>query len=102
MRDFLSLPRYPFKRAVIEHAPDDHGVYGLFDGEEVIYIGAAYGAATIREVLLRHQDGALGACTMKATAYTWQITRMARARAAAILDGIRGSSSREPRCQKAA
>jgi hypothetical protein len=41
MEKLLKLPRYPFTRAMIEYAPDTHGVYGLFEGEAMIYIGKA-------------------------------------------------------------
>jgi hypothetical protein len=45
--------RYRFKRIVIAGAPDDPGVYALWDGEEVVYYGRADGGdATIRSRLL--------------------------------------------------
>ena len=36
--------RYRFTRIVIAGAPDEAGVYALWDGEEVIYYGRAEGA----------------------------------------------------------
>lgn len=99
MESFLSLPRYPFKRAMIEHAPDDAGVYALFDGEELIYLGNASDELSIRSSLLLHQDGALGPCTMKATTYTWEIARLPKLRARELLAQFRQARGSNPRCQ---
>ena len=41
MENFSRLPRYPFTHAMVEHAPEGCGVYGLFEGDELIYIGRA-------------------------------------------------------------
>jgi hypothetical protein len=37
---FFALPRYPFTRAMIEHAPEEVGLYGLFAGTELIYLAS--------------------------------------------------------------
>lgn len=101
MQAFLALPRYPFTRAAVEFAPEEAGIYGLFDGSELIYIGRAENrsANSIRALLLRHQDGALGPCTMKATHYTWEITIWgAAARETELLARHFQAHHREPRC----
>jgi hypothetical protein len=101
MNAFLELPRYPFTRAAIEFAPDEAGIFGLFDGGELIYIGRAQnrGDQSIRALLLRHQDGAMGPCTMKATHYTWEITVWgAAARETELLARYFQNHHREPRC----
>jgi hypothetical protein len=95
---FLQLPRYPFTRSMIELAPDVPGLYGLFEGDDLIYLGktveGAAKAATIRACLLQHQSGALGDCTRKATTYTWEIAIWPGQREAQILQG-----RLPPRCQ---
>ena len=48
------MRRYRFTRIVIAGAPDEQGVYALWDGEEVIYYGRR---GTIRSRLLDHFYG---------------------------------------------
>jgi hypothetical protein len=97
---FLGLPRYPFTQAMIELAPQEPGVFGLFDGEELIYIGCAIGGAhsTLRNLLSQHCRGVYGACTAKATAYTWEISLHARMREAQLLSLYSRDTGRSPRC----
>jgi hypothetical protein len=104
MDAFFSLPRYAFKRAALQHAPEEAGIYGLFDGEDLIYLGRASDreARSLRSLLLLHQDGALGECTMKATHYTWEIAVWAAAREGEVLRAFRRQHQRDPRCQRAA
>ena len=97
MDSFLALPRYPFTRSAIEHAPEEGGIYGLFEATEFIYIGTTFDS--IRACLLRHQDGAHGECTMAATAFAWEATLWPRARAAEVLARYHESQRRAPRCQ---
>ncbi|MBV8030628.1 MAG: hypothetical protein JO035_03885 [Betaproteobacteria bacterium] len=101
MQGFLALPRYSFTRAAIVYAPEESGVYGLFDGGELIYIGRASDRAehSIRELLLKHQDGAFGDCTMKATHYTWEITIWPAARETELFARHYQVAHHEPRCQ---
>ena len=100
MERFFKLPRYAFSRRMLEHAPEEAGIYGLFDGEELIYLGrAADRAGSIKACLLAHQDGARGECTMRAATYTWEITLWPAEREAAVLAQFRARHQREPRCQ---
>jgi hypothetical protein len=99
MQSFLARARYPFNRRMLEGAPDEIGVYALFDSDELIYVGAAHGGMTIRACLLLHQDGALGACTMKATFYAWELTRWPSARSTEILAEYFRLTRKDPRCQ---
>lgn len=95
----MPLPekRWPFTRANLEYAPEDPGIFVLWDGDEVIYIGRAT-RSTIKAELLAHQDGAAGACTMKATHYSWEITMLSYAREAALLAEFSAQFQRAPRC----
>ncbi len=99
MDRFLALPRYLFTRMAVEHAPEEAGIYGLFDGEELIYVGRASREHTIQQCLLRHQDGAHGECTMKATRYTWEISTSPALRETEVIEKYRQKHQREPRCQ---
>ena len=96
MQKFLALPRYPFNRIIIEDAPEQSGIYGLFEGDELIYIGAA---DSIRDCLRRHQDGALGVCTLKATRYTWEISVWPAFRESEVLSAFQERIGVGPRCQ---
>lgn len=75
--------RYRFTRIVISGAPDDAGVYTLWDGDEVVYYGRAEGAGcTIRSRLLEHYYGG----APKPTHYSWEICAEPAAREAELLD----------------
>src|SRR3954469_14760396 len=101
MLAFLALPRYPFTRGAIEFAPEEPGIFGLFDGTELIYVGRAEDRhdRSIRALLIRHQDGAFGECTMKATHYTWEISIWPAARETELLARFFQEHARDPRCQ---
>jgi hypothetical protein len=99
MQNFLARARYPFNRRMLEGAPDESGVYALFEDDELVYVGAAHDGMTIRACLLLHQDGSGGACTSKATAYAWEITRWANARSTEILADFFRLTRKDPRCQ---
>jgi hypothetical protein len=76
----------------------------LFDKHELVYLGRAPNRKNhnIRKLLLLHQDGALGACTMKATHYTWEITARSAARETEVLAQHFQMHSRDPRCNRKA
>ena len=85
----------------MEHAPDDiGGVYVLWDGDEVIYIGRS-GSRTLRACLLEHVEGKHGNCTVKATHYSWEITIWDAARETELLALYTRENARDPRCQQA-
>jgi hypothetical protein len=91
--------RYRFTRIVIAGAPDDAGVYALWDGEELVYYGRAEGGdATIRSRLLDHYySGA-----QKPTHYSWELSRDPAAREAELLAEHRREFGRLPRLNTAA
>jgi hypothetical protein len=99
MDKFSALPRYPFTHAMIEHAPDGYGVYGLFEGDELIYVGRATRGMSIKACLAMHLDGVLGVCTAGATHYTWELNQRPNAREIELLDAFGKAQGREPRCQ---
>lgn len=96
LASFLALPRYPFTLEMIEYAPEEVGVYGLFEGTELIFIGRSN---SIRRSLRAHQSGLHGHCTKQATAYTWEITLWARMREAELCTLFLQKNKRDARCQ---
>lgn len=82
----LEHKRYPFTAWAISSAPEDPGVYGLWLGGELIYIGSASSpGATIRSRLADHlaQEGADGGKI--ATEYAWELSRNPHVREAELL-----------------
>lgn len=82
--------RYRFTRTVIAGAPDDAGIYALWDGDELIYYGRAGGngagdGATIRSRLMDHYQGRVDAQTKRATHYGWELSKDPVAREAELL-----------------
>jgi hypothetical protein len=66
--------RYRFTPSMVEGAPDDPGVYALWENEELIYYGRASASSTIQFALFEHLSGRAGPCTGRATHYGWEIT----------------------------
>jgi hypothetical protein len=86
--------RYRFTRIVIAGAPDEAGVYTLWDEEELTYYGRADGdATTIRSRLLDlyYQD------KRRATHYSWEVCKDPAAREAELLGEHERTFGRLPR-----
>jgi hypothetical protein len=62
----------PFHARCVDGAPASPGVYLLYRGHRLIYIGLAAGGASIRERLRWHLRGAGGACTRSATEFDYE------------------------------
>jgi hypothetical protein len=95
--------RYRFARIVISGAPQEAGVYTLWDGDEIIYYGRADGksgggGSTIRSRLLAHyyED------RKRPTHYSWEVCPDPAAREAELLDDHARSFGRLPRHNAAA
>ena len=90
----LASPKYAFKEALIRAAPEDAGVYVLYFGDTLLYIGMAKGPErqgdgrenpdTIRGRLLAHFHGELKPDL--ATHYRWEIHGDPELRVAELLD----------------
>jgi predicted GIY-YIG superfamily endonuclease len=74
--------RYRFTGTVIAGAPEDAGVYALWDGDEVIYYGRAQ---SIRLRLMDHYQGKVDTQTQRATHYGWELCKDPAAREAELL-----------------
>jgi hypothetical protein len=84
--------RYKFTRTVLQGAPEEAGVYALWDGDELIYYGRAMGAGTtIRSRLIAHLD------ETRATHYSWEVCPDPATREAELLRDYRRLYGRAPR-----
>jgi FAD/FMN-containing dehydrogenase len=100
---FWALPRFPFRVETVRVAPEDTGIYALFDDEEAVYIGrAAERTGGIRAQLLVHLrnvgNGRLG----RVTCYTWELTNSPEGREAVLLARFIQEHLRFPRGHEAA
>jgi excinuclease UvrABC nuclease subunit len=94
--------QFPFSATLIAAAPEEPGVYLLWQDGEVIYIGRAAGhGTTLRSRLVDHFSGREGACTRRTTHYSWELSRDPAAREAQLLQEHQARFERVPRCQLA-
>jgi hypothetical protein len=83
---------------MVSGAPDDPGVYALWENDEVIYYGHARGeGATIQSCLRQHLEGA-NPCTARATHYGCEISANPRAREVELQKEFEKAHRRLPRC----
>jgi hypothetical protein len=64
-----------FNEATVAAAPPCSGVYFLYQGERLIYIGIAVHGTGIRQQLEKHLNGHYGARSRAATAFEYEQTR---------------------------
>ena len=73
MADPFKLQRYPFEQTAIQDAPDQSGLYVLWEGDELTYIGSVGPPGlTIRQRLLEHWSKR-DHCGCKPTHYSWHL-----------------------------
>ena len=99
----LGESRYPFTGKMIDGAPRDMGVYVLYRGERVIYIGRAMGArqgggSTICSRLQEHMNGGVCECSARATHYSWEIVLQPQLRELELLQAQRETAGELPPC----
>ena len=84
--------RYKFTRMVLQGAPEEPGVYALWDGDELVYYGRALGAGTtIRSRLFSHLE------STNATHYSWEVCADPAMREAELLREYERLYGRPPR-----
>ncbi len=86
--------RYKFTRVVLQGAPQDAGIYALWDGEELIYYGRAL---SIRARLLEQYEERLDTFAHRATHYSWEICDDPAAREAELLREFKRLYGRLPK-----
>ncbi len=97
----LAGAAYPFTAVLIGAAPDQAGVYGLWENAGLIYIGRAGGRrSTLRAHLIAHFSGEHGPWTRRATHYRWELALNPRERELELLREYEESFQRLPRCNQ--
>jgi hypothetical protein len=93
----IASPQYKFLRFTILGAPDDPGVYALWQDAEIIYFGsAARGEATIQSRLLEHFSRQRDPSS-EATHYSWEVCKDIPTRLAELLREHEANFRRLPR-----
>jgi hypothetical protein len=93
----IASPRYALNATMVAGAPNDPGVYALWENEELIYYGHARESITIQSCLKEHLAGA-NVCTRGATHYGWEISANPPLREAQLLKEYERQHKRLPRC----
>ena len=92
---------YDFTKDNVDQSPDEHGVYALYDGQELIYYGRAAGyGVTIRSRLQDHYAGREGRCTQGADGYRREVTDTPIMREKELLEEYQRVYGRLPRCNE--
>jgi hypothetical protein len=82
---------------MINGAPKDMGVYALWRGNQLLYIGRALGtSSTILSCLDEHMSGARCECSKVATHYSWEIVLQPTVREAELLQEQRQAGGLPP------
>ncbi|HEX6267812.1 MAG TPA: hypothetical protein VFZ81_13070 [Burkholderiales bacterium] len=94
----ISAPRFKYTRFIAEGAPETHGLYALWEDDELVYLGLAASEATIRGLLLEHLEGKRFPGAAGATHYSWELSLQPAARETELLREFRRRFGRLPRC----
>jgi hypothetical protein len=95
----IKNPLYRLTRTMVDGSPDEAGVYALWEGDELIYVGRASPAASIRQRLEEHLERKC-ACTERATHYTWELSLRPATRELEILREFVAQFGRMPKCNE--
>ena len=87
----MRSPRWLVLAALVTAAPDTPGVYELWDGDEVIYVGCTRGC-TLREELVHE----LLEADARATHFSWEISFHPIERVRELLDEFQLEHHRPP------
>jgi hypothetical protein len=92
----IDWPLYRFTSVLVSSSPEHEGVYALWEGDEMIYVGRASGSATVKSCLTMHYDRR-DSCAENATHYSWEIAFRPAEREAQILEQFQAQHGRLPR-----
>ena len=95
----LHDPLFRFTPVIVHGAPENAGLYALWQDGEMIYLGRA---DSIRARLLDHLQGRLSPCTQPATHYSWELSLRPAKRESELLEAFRKRHGRLPRCNEQA
>ena len=93
--------KYRFSDDDISHTPNCSGVYVLYYGPEIIYIGKATGKDTLKSKLQAHKRGNEGSCTRYATHFAREQTPSPLGRERDMLQEYKNEHLRLPKCNEA-
>jgi len=95
-------PKWPFTAAAVEHSPDEWGgVYVLWRGDTILYIGSAPDVGhSIKGDLTAHLKGERGPCTKAATHYGWELSQNPKQRELELLKEHVERHRSYPRCNE--
>jgi hypothetical protein len=92
---------YTFSDENLSNAPDVAGVYALYSGDGLIYIGRAQGGSTtIRSRLKDHKAGRDGRCTQSADSYKRETCSNPALRERELLQEYKNTYGKLPRCNE--
>ena len=89
----IRSPKWLVIAALVASAPDTPGVFELWDGDELLYVGSTRHKATLRTELERE----LAAHVREATHFSWEITFKPQSRARELLAEFEREHHRPPR-----
>lgn len=90
-------PKYRLIRAMVEGAPEEAGIFALWEDDELIYLGRASPGATIRQRLEEHLERRCE-CTSSASHYSWELSLRPEARELELLREFSAQFGRMPKC----
>ena len=96
----LQGERYRFNDEDIAHAPERSGIYVLYSGPQIIFIGKASGTSTIKSKLLAHKKGYEGPCTRHATHFLRELSSSPANRERDLLQEYKSIYLRLPACNE--
>lgn len=92
---------FAFTKQNVDAAPLENGVYLLYVGNELTYIGCSWGdTGSIRSRLQSHYGGREGSCTQSSTAFEFEVTTMPLTTETNLLTAYRARFGRLPRCNE--
>jgi excinuclease UvrABC nuclease subunit len=92
--------RSQFNDENIAHAPKCSGVYVLYNGPRIIFIGKATGMSNLRSKLQSHKRGDEGNCTRHATHFCCELTPSTANRERDLLQEYKSVYGRLPACNE--
>ena len=91
---------YQFNADEVKDAPTDHGLYALYDGDEIIFIGKAKSGLGIRGALFSHLRGDVGSCSQGATHFRRELDPSPPVRYSELIEEFKRERGDLPRCNE--
>lgn len=93
-------PQWELTPYMVSLLPELPGVFALWEGKELVYIGRATPPTTLRALLEQHVRGQ-HACTARASHYAWQLALDPAKKERELLAQYRALYRQFPRCNRA-